>query len=51
VTHRAELQLVLMTPPQVKVLPPGKFVAMGTSGLKEREQRYGTRRQTVGQAR
>jgi len=37
--NRAELQLVVLPPEQVRRLPPGRFTAMGTSGLQPAEVR------------
>ena len=39
VANRAELKLVITQPDAVKKMPPGSFVAMGTSGLKPTELR------------
>ena len=39
VSHRAELKLVVTPSPDVKRMPPGSFVAMGTSGLQPTELR------------
>ena len=39
VAHRSELRLVTMPPDGVKRMPPGTFVAMGTSGLQPTEMR------------
>ena len=32
-SHRAELRVVLEPPDAVRKMPPGSFVAMGSSGL------------------
>ena len=39
VSHRAELKLVVITLDEVRKMPPGRFTAMGTSGLKPTEMR------------